>query len=206
MKKLVIFDFDGTLADTSLGILACHRHTLKEMGRNVPGDAKLRGIIGAPLFRSYVDVFGFAEEAARKAVSIYRARYAEKGIYEVSQYDGMLAVLQRLKAEGILIGIATLKAHRFLSPMLEHLGLSNLIDVYHGMDDRDGLTKASLLAECMSDMKVSTKDTVLVGDSIFDANGAREAGIDFVGVSYGFGFKPGEVLCNRPADILGCIL
>lgn len=202
MKKLVLFDFDGTLADTSQGILACHRHALSSCGRAVPSEAILRSVIGAPLLRSYIEVFGFGETDARKAVEIYRERYAAEGMYEVVTYPGMTEVLHLLRQRGHLLGVATLKAHRFLEPMFEVLGLDGMFDVWHGMDDRDGLTKALLIKDCIKDVGANPEETVLIGDSVYDRDGALSAGVDFIGVSYGFGFGRGDVSCEAPADIL----
>ena len=80
MKKqyrTILFDLDGTLADTSQGIYNCHRYAISCMGITEPIDRKLEGIIGAPLLESYRTRFGFSDEA-RIAASHYRKRYAEK--------------------------------------------------------------------------------------------------------------------------------
>ena len=75
--KLIIFDFDGTIADTSEGILDAHRFVLNTMGREVPSEEELRGVIGANLLTTYIEKFGFSDLDARVAVRVYRERYAE---------------------------------------------------------------------------------------------------------------------------------
>lgn len=188
MKQLVIFDMDGTLADTSRGILNSHRHAHAAMGRPEPTDEELDGVIGGPLLQSYTYRFGFSEEDARKAVQAYREYYACHGIHEAVLYPGMALTLKALKDAGYKLGVATLKAERFAKIMLRELGVADLFDAIYGMDEQDTRTKAGLIGLCMEAVGASTSETTLVGDSIHDLNGARQSGISFVGVTYGFGF------------------
>jgi len=192
--KLIIFDFDGTLADTSEGILNCHKHALVSMGRPMPTNEELAGIIGGQLLKTYIERFKFSEEDAIKAVKIYRDRYAEKGIYEFNFYEGMKETLQSLKAKGYKTAIATLKAERFAKIMVENKGFSDLFDLIHGVDEKDTLTKTDLLDMCISELNVDKSEAILVGDSINDAVGAQKSKIDFLAVTYGFGFKTAEDL------------
>lgn len=187
--KLVIFDFDGTLADTSEGILDAHRFALSEMGRAVPSDIELRGVIGGHLLKTYIEKFGFSESDARKAVNIYRNRYADVGIHKVTMYPGIDEILKKLKAGGCVTAVATLKAERFAKIMLAEMGIIDLFDYVCGMDENDSQTKTSLIKKCMTCAACSQSESVLIGDSQNDLIGAKEAGVDFIGVSYGFGFK-----------------
>lgn len=192
MYQLVIFDMDGTLADTSPGILNSHRHANAVMGRPVPDDAALAGVIGGPLLQTYIDRFGFSEADARKAVDIYRRYYSEHGIHEACLYPGMAYTLAALKRQGIAIGLATLKAERFAKVMLEEMGVLDCFAVVYGMDEQDTRTKSQLIELCMDSVGASKARSLMVGDSIHDLNGAKSAGVDFLGVTYGFGFCPGE--------------
>lgn len=190
--KLVIFDFDGTLADTSEGILDAHRFALTEMGRPAPSDETLRNVIGGHLLNIYIDKFGFAEDDARKAVQIYRDRYADIGIHKVKMYPGIDELLKKLKAGGCITAVATLKAERFAKLMLAEMGIIDLFDYICGMDEDDSNTKTSLIKKCMSCAACSPSESVLIGDSQNDLIGAKEASVNFIGVSYGFGFKDGK--------------
>lgn len=190
--KLVIFDFDGTLADTSEGILDAHRFALTEMGRPVPSDEELRSVIGGHLLNTYIEKFGFAEDDARKAVKIYRDRYANVGIHKIRMYPGIDELLKKLKAGGCVTAVATLKAERFAKLMLAEMGIIDLFDYICGMDEDDSQTKTSLIKKCMTCAVCNPYESVLIGDSQNDLIGAKEAGVDFIGVSYGFGFKDGK--------------
>lgn len=189
--KLVIFDFDGTIADTSPGIIDSHRFALKAMQHEIPSDSSLRNVIGGALLDTYMADFGFSEKDARKAIDIYRNRYAEKGIHMARLYPGFLGMVKELIGLGCKIGVATLKAEKFANIMLDEFGIKDLFDTVHGVDDGDTRNKADLIKLCISDCGINPKKTILVGDSINDYNGASQAGVDFLGVTYGFGFRYG---------------
>lgn len=190
MYKLVIFDMDGTIADTSPGILNSHRHAHKSMGRAIPPTEVLTGVIGGPLLQTYIDRFGFSEVDARAAVDEYRRYYSENGIREADLYPGMKEVLRELSSHGIRVALATLKAERFAKIMLEDMGVLPYFDVVYGMDDMDTRTKSQLISMCMETTGVSKEDSIMIGDSMHDYQGAQACGVDFLGVNYGFGFVP----------------
>lgn len=189
--KLVIFDFDGTIADTSEGIIDSHRFALTRMGREVLSDEKLYSLIGGNLLNIYINHFGFSESDAREAIKIYRQRYATVGIHKARLYPRFKELLVALKRKGLKVGIATLKAEDFARQMVEELGIAEFFDYICGMDLHDSLSKANLVKKCVSESRCTLSDTVLIGDTNGDMKGAQEAGTMFVGVSYGFGFKNG---------------
>lgn len=190
--KLVIFDFDGTIADTSEGILDSHRFALKTMGREIPSEEELRGVIGANLVKTYIEKFGFTDLDARTAVRIYRERYAEIGIHKATLYSGFEDVVKKLKYEGYKVGVATLKAEKFAKIMLDEMGINDYFDEVCGMDANDGFSKSELILKCCDLCECKEKETILVGDSPNDFLGAKQAKVDFIGVTYGFGFKQEE--------------
>ncbi len=190
--KLVIFDFDGTIADTSGGILDSHRFALSTMGRVIPTEEKLRSVIGGNLLMTYIEHFGFTEPDAREAVRIYRERYAEVGIHKAILYPGFTYMAKRLKDKGYKLGVATLKAEVFAKIMLNEMGIANYFDEVCGMDPNDGLDKAGLILKCCDLCGCEKNEATLVGDSNNDFIGAQKAGVDFIGVTYGFGFNSGE--------------
>lgn len=190
MYQLVIFDMDGTIADTSPGILNSHRHAHKTMGCPIPSTEELESVIGGPLLQTYIDRFGFSEADARKAVNEYRRYYSENGIHEAKLYPGMKETLKQMSERGVRIALATLKAERFAKIMLEEMGILPYFDVVYGMDDMDTRTKSQLITMCMETLGVAKENSLMVGDSIHDLKGAQQCGVPFLGVSYGFGFVP----------------
>lgn len=204
--KLVIFDFDGTIADTSSGILDSHQYALKAMGRTVPSEAELRKVIGGNLLKIYIEKFGFEEEQAREAVRIYRERYAEVGIHKATLYPGFKEMLEELKKRDYKIGIATLKAENFAKLMVQEMGIAEYFDEICGMDPNDGLDKAGLVLKCCELCNCRKEEAVLVGDSNNDWIGSQQAGVNFIGVTYGFGFKSNEnyefITIDKPIELL----
>lgn len=214
MKKIVIFDLDGTLADTSSGIYASHQYTLYTMGRrNVPRE-ELSGIIGGPLLETYQKRFGFASDDAKKAVMYYRAYYEREGINGACLYPDIKETLTQLKGAGLQLAVATLKAEDFAIQMLDTLGILTFFDIVYGMDREDTRTKAELIQLCMQHCGVCAEDSLMVGDSQHDATGARECSISFIGVTYGFDFKTEKqaieagaiAVANKPTDLTKIIL
>ena len=191
MVQLAIFDMDGTIADTSPGILNSHRYAHRVMGWPEPDAQTLSSVIGGPLLQTYIQRFGFSEGEARTAVNAYREYYSRQGIHEARVYPGLEQTLKILRDNGVQVAMATLKAERFAKTMLEDMGISRYFQVVYGMDEQDTRTKAQLIQLCTEATDTSRADTVMVGDSIHDRNGAAEVGVNFLGVTYGFGFQPG---------------
>lgn len=187
--KCILFDLDGTLVNTFPGILHSYEYAASKMNLPAPTEKIVNEAIGAPLAEVFREKFQLDEEQTTVAMQYYRERYAEKGIYEVENYPKMTEVLKQLKEKGLFVGVATLKKEEFAKEMLKNLGMSEYLDVIVGMDGRDKLTKSGMIQKAMKLMNQNQKETVLVGDSFYDAVGAEEAGVDFIGVTYGFGFK-----------------
>ena len=204
--KLVIFDFDGTIADTSIGILDAHCFALSAMGKAIPEDEELRDIIGWNLLNTYISRFGLDKLSARKAVEIYRERYAKIGIHKATLYPNFLEILKELKSRGYKIAIATLKAEAFAKIMVCELGIEKYFDKVCGMDVDDTLNKEQLVIKCCELCNTSKAQAVLIGDSTSDLIGATHSSVNFIGVTYGFGFKPNRkynfTTVNDPIEIL----
>lgn len=187
--QCVLFDLDGTLANTYQGIFNCYQYAAKQMGLELPTEKLVHEAIGAPLTNVFREKFGLDQEKVEEATKWNRIRYAEKGIYEVNSYPKMEEVLKQLKEKGIWLGVATLKKEEFAKEILSMLGLDKYLDVIVGMDAKDKRTKAEMIKRALSMGGQSIDNAVLVGDSFYDALGADEANIDFIGVTYGFGFQ-----------------
>lgn len=111
-------------------------------------------------------------------------------------YDGIEELCRRLCEQGIRIGVATNKPQRFAVPLIQKFGLDKYTDPVCGADEEGKHGKADLIRQCISNMGGTVSETVLVGDTENDANGAQEAGVEFIAVTYGFGFKKGEKIVN----------
>jgi len=188
MNKAVIFDMDGTLADTSNGIMNCYRFALSELNLPLPSsDDVLIGLIGGSLVNNFMKAFDLSEEKAVVATRIYRERYAKVGFSEAKLYPGIKNLLIQLKNQNYLLGIATLKAKRFAIEMVKRFEISEYFDSICGVVDSD-ILKSKLIAQCMDELGIEASNAVYIGDSENDAKGARQNGINFIAVTYGFGF------------------
>ena len=186
--KLAIFDFDGTIADTSEGIIDSHKFTFSKIGKSFISDEEIRTFIGGNLLRIYTNILG-DEEQAKIAVQIYRKRYSEVGIHKAVLYPNFIELLSLLKIHNIKTGVATLKAECFAKTMLKEMHIDGLFNTICGMDNDDFLNKASIISNCLDYCGIKAKDAVLIGDTESDLKGAIETGVNFIGVTYGFGFK-----------------
>lgn len=191
--KLVIFDFDGTLADTSPGIFNSIRYSSSVLGMKVIPEEQMCSFIGPPLKNAYIDNFGLSGETLERAMQLHKEYGVSNGYKELKFYDGIFDFLSQLKGMGIKTAIATLKVQPTINKIIEEFSCKEYFDIWKGVDLSSPMTKADMLRYCMKQISdVSAEQTVLIGDSKFDAAGAEEAGIDFIAVTYGFGFSNSE--------------
>lgn len=192
--QTIIFDLDGTLADTSEGIYNCIRHAQKMMSLPSITDAQMRSHIGPPMHESYERNFHLTGQMLERAVGYHKEYALTKGLYEASLYEGVPQLLSQLKNQGCKLAVATLKYEETAQKMLSFLNVASFFDVICGTISDVKLTKAQLLHKCVEKCCGDIRSALLVGDSSYDAIGAEEAGLDFLGVTYGFGFQtPDEV-------------
>lgn len=187
--ELILFDLDGTLLDTSPGIFNSVRYAEAQMGLTPIPDARLREFVGPPPKSMYQSIYGLNEENAFKAAQKHREYGKTKAIYEAQVYPGIRELLAQLKDSGYKLAVATLKAETIARTILEYYGIAEYFDTIVGMDPQETLTKRMTI-DLARERTNTTGKSILVGDSIYDHVGAAEAGIDFLGVLYGFGFAP----------------
>ena len=198
---LIIFDKDGTLLDTSPGIYATNRQTLTDMGLPIPPPERLAGIMGPPLEYCFRTVCQVPEERVSEAVRRYVKIYSESGIHNMTPYAGMIETLKALKAEGYKTGVATLKEHIFVGQILRENHMEDWIDAYFGSHHGEGglsTTKSMLIRQCLQTLSCPPHRALMVGDSRYDGEGAAEAGVDFLPVTYGFSIRGEEDLTGVP--------
>ena len=189
MYKAVLFDLDGTLLDTGDGVISSVRYTIEKMKLPMLSDDELKTFVGPPIKKKMMEVFSLSDETSSEAMNIFRNHYGIEDIYIARVYDGLVELLEELKNEGYKLGVATYKREDQAKNLLQKFGLAEKFDVIHGSDKEGKLTKADVVNNCILDLNVNPKEAVLVGDSDNDAIGAKQAGLKFVGVTYGFGFK-----------------
>ena len=187
--KAILFDLDGTLIDSSEGITKSTQYALAHYGIIENDLSKFYKFIGPPLVASFKKYYDFPEEQAVEAVAVYRERYNKIGLFECSLYPGVRECIEKLKAQGYLIGMASSKPEVSCRRILEHFGILELFDDVVGatFDGRID-TKEEVLNEVMHRGRDGPKDGMcLIGDTMVDVEGANQVGIRTVAVNFGFG-------------------
>ncbi len=201
--KLVIFDLDGTVLDTGEGIFSAIRHTVSELGLKQPSEKEVKSFVGPPIGQSFKRVFNLDDAGASQAVAVFRKYYSGGDMYKAAVYGGITELLEGLGGAGIRSAVATLKYEPAAKDLLDKFGIDRYTCSICGADSEGKLKKSDIIKRCVADAGITdlTK-VVLVGDTVNDANGASNAGIDFLAVTYGYGFKNKDDL-NGIANI-GC--
>ncbi len=190
---LAIFDLDGTLLDTSEGIFSTANKAVIALGYEAVADvAQLSKFIGPPLTRCFVDVYDLDPSRIDDAIEIYRAEYEKSGRFLARAYDGIDETLTALRRRGYRLAVGTLKYEPLARRMLEHFGLAHHFDSIRGSDDSLTCTKADIVNAVLTELGVGREEAILIGDTIHDEAGAKESGVGFIGVDYGFGFSAGH--------------
>ena len=187
----VLLDLDGTLVDSAPGIVSTIAFTLKEMGREVPAMSELLRWVGPPLPQSFEIRGLMSPEEAREAVTIYRSRYLDVGVYDAKLFDGVAGLIRGLRDAGAHLAIATSKPTTPATIMLEHFTLSDYFDVIScAADDETRGTKAEVVEDALEGLRqkgLPTDNAIMVGDRIHDIEGAAHHGIDTILVRWGYG-------------------
>ena len=187
--KAILFDLDGTLIDSSEGITKSAQYALSHFGVDEPDRNSLFFFIGPPLINTFMEHYGFPKEKALEAVEKYRERYNKTGIFECSLFPGVKECIEALKAAGYRIGLASSKPEKSCERILEHFGIRDMFDEVVGatFDGRID-TKEEVLNEVMRRWADIPRDEMcLIGDTMFDIEGAKRVNVPSIAVSFGFG-------------------
>lgn len=189
LYRTVLFDFDGTLCASGQGIMECVALALREMGRAVPPPDTLRRFIGPPAEQSYQMYCGMSPAQADEAVRHFRAHYDSNGWLHSEPYPGIAQLLRDLRAAGAKVATASSKPQPMVERLLRHLEIDRYFTAFCAADADGGRAdKPSLIRRAMllcGERELA--QTVMIGDTRFDAQGALEVGVPFVGAAYGYG-------------------
>ncbi|MCR4781327.1 MAG: HAD-IA family hydrolase [Lachnospiraceae bacterium] len=184
--KNILFDLDGTLTDSSDGIIKSVLYAYKKLGITPPDEEVLKTFIGPPLGDSFIK-HSVPKEDEIKAVDIFRERYNVKGKFENRPYPGIIDLLKELKEEGYRLYVATSKPEITAKEVLEHFDMAKYFDEIAGATLDGSREKKNDVIEYLLKKQGIEDDIVMVGDTIYDVVGAKKLDLPCIAVTWGFG-------------------
>lgn len=200
MKKHILFDLDGTLTDSSPGIVNSIKHALDQMGIAENDEQKLRSFVGPPLKDTFGNNYFVEQDDLDKAVKHYRTYFANKGIFENALYDGIKELLQHLQDGNYTLSLATAKPTYFANIILKHFKIDHHFEVVVGSHLSGKRTnKIEIIHEVLDQLGLpSSEQCIMIGDREYDINGAKHHQLKTIGVHYGYAVE--KELENAKAD------
>lgn len=191
MRKIehIMFDFDGTLADTSEGIIRSMHYAFDRLQAEREKDETIRNMIGPPLEEMFEALLHTRDGAyIKKAVTYFRERYAKEGVRELSLYPGVIETLSALRAKECRLYIVSSKPQRFVQEICREHGIDVYFSGVTGVSTEEkSLSKAERMGILMRDHGITADNGIMVGDRPEDAKAAAKNGVSCVGAAYGFG-------------------
>jgi phosphoglycolate phosphatase len=199
---LVIFDWDGTLMDSETKIVRCFQLAAEDANVAYPGDEAIRNIIGLGLTEAMAAIFPDESMETRDAVvENYREHFLYRDQTEMPLFPGVPEGLSTLVEDGYQLAVATGKARRGLDRVLKDSPVQHLFHSTRCADETRSKPHPLMIEEIISETGAAPDRTIMVGDSVFDLEMARNAGVDSLAVSYGV--QPCERLISYQP--LGCV-
>lgn len=213
MSQVILFDLDGTLTDSGEGITKSVQYALEKLGITEENPDNLRCFVGPPLQESFMSYSGLDEEQTKQAVAFYRERFSKVGMFENSLYPMIPELLELLKINDKILGVASSKPEVYVKQILEYFGIAQYFDTIVGSElDGTRSRKAEVIEDALARLHMqNARDKVLmVGDREQDVAGAKSCGLQCIGVAYGYGSreeleKAGAVYIAETVEDLGIL-
>ena len=188
--KVAVFDLDGTILDTSEGVLASVQYTIDKFGFESLDAECLRSFIGPPIQDSFAKQYGLKGNVLQEIATVFRNHYKDIDLLKAIPYEGIYDVFDDLSKNNVKPVIATYKRQDYATTILKHFGFDKYTDIMYGADHENKLKKKDIIEKALRDAGLTDfSSAVMIGDSDNDAVGAEKTGAAFIGVTYGFGFK-----------------
>lgn len=190
MKRAVLFDLDGTVLDSQTGVFRSIEYAMNKLHLTMPPQSDLIAFLGPPIHQGFTTVCHVPPHLVEDAVTYYREYYNDVGKFEASIYAGIADTLQRIRQDGKRCYITTSKPQVFAKQILSHFGITDLFDEIYGCElDGTRSEKADVLAYCLEQQGLKSGEVILVGDRLYDVNGAQKLSMECVGILYGYGTR-----------------
>lgn len=185
-----LFDLDGTLTDPAEGITNALKHAQEKMGLPVSDTKALLGFIGPPLLPMFASEWGLDTAQCEQALLYYREYFSVTGIFENEVYPGTEAMLEKLRAAGGKLYVASSKPEPYCERIMEHFGLNKYFEGICGsLFNETRNTKEAVIAYALEKYGLKKEETLMIGDRKHDALGAALNGLDCAGVLFGYGSR-----------------
>lgn len=187
--SLALFDLDGTLTDSKLGIINSVIYSLNKLGYYDINPSNLYFFLGPPLKDSFQQLLNCSDTIAEIAVNYYRENFTEKGIYENNLFPDIDKMLNILSQKNITLVLSTSKPLVYAKIVLNHFGIEKYFDGVYGSELNGNFTdKTEIIAHILKQYpKVDKENIIMIGDRKFDIIGAKSNNIKSIAVTYGYG-------------------
>lgn len=183
--ELLIFDWDGTLADSTQAIVDALNVASHEAGLPQPTEQASRAIIGLELRQALRTLFGAVDDPLlQQLVGSYHRHYSAVQD-DIPLFDGAEAALRELSAKGHLLAVASGKGRKGLSHAIQTSGVADIILASRSADDCHSKPHPQMVHEILDELGVDAGRALMIGDTTFDLQMASNAGISSLGVTYG---------------------
>ncbi|HEY9079064.1 HAD-IA family hydrolase [Magnetovibrio sp.] len=194
--RLAVFDCDGTLVDSQYSIIASMHAAFEHHGFDIPEPEAVRRVVGLPLEVAIRHLAPHIDEAFSVEVSeTYKSAFfqlRQAGGVQEPMFAGISGVLDQLDAAGWLMAVATGKSHRGLMATLNHHNIYDRFVTHQTADRAHGKPHPDMMHKAMNATGANREDTIMIGDTTFDIEMAKNAGVRSIGVSWGY-HKPQEL-------------
>lgn len=182
---LIVFDWDGTLADSTRMIVDCMRKASAEAGLPVPEPAAASHIIGLGLAEAVRALFGeLAPDQYQQLVARYRYHYYAQD-EDTPLFDGVIETMEHLTDAGFMLAVATGKGRNGLNKSLQRSGMARFMHASRCVDECFSKPHPQMLLELMDELGAMPERTLMIGDTSFDLQMAANAGVASLAVTYG---------------------
>jgi phosphoglycolate phosphatase len=201
-RRLIIFDWDGTLMDSAARIVNCFVAAAHEVGLEPPADTAIRHIIGLGLEEAVVALFPTADPAQRRAaVDSYREHFIHRDTTGMTFFPGVESGLACLRQQGYLLAVATGKTRRGLQRALDETGAGRFFTATRCVDEALSKPHPQMLLDLLAMTGTGPADALMVGDTEYDMEMARNADVAGLAVSYGVHTRE-QLMRHEPLDCL----
>ncbi len=209
--KSILMDIDGTLIFSHIGLLGGHKYALKNIGMTEPDEETLLKCMGPSPWYSLKEVLKVPEEKLELAYILNRGYVYTKGYKEFEIIPGMTELIKDLYKAGYKLYTASTKAEWLCELCIKELGVLEYFTKICGAGN-DGISRTTKAEVINYAMDCGAEDCIIIGDRKFDIDGAKECGIDSIGITFGYGTveeiteHKATYICNSVEEIKKILL